>query len=164
MWLIDFLPDFLVHLLVLLGGVGVIAGFVLGMIPLVGKYKLPIQIISILVLALGVYLEGGLSNEKEWRIKVSELEAKLAKSRENAANINTKIVTEVLTKKQYIREKTDKVGQFIDREVTKFDKTCVIPKVVISAHDAAATNSLVNEVDPSKLDAAAKTPIRLPPR
>ena len=163
MWILDFLPDAFVHFLVLAGILGTVAGFVLGMIPFVATYRVAIQIISLVILTLGVYLEGGLSNQEQWRIKVAELETKLAKSRENAAKINTQIVTKTITKKQFIKEKGEKVVEYIDREVVKFDKSCPIPPSVISAHDAAAKNMPV-VVDPAPHDAAAKPAIRLPPK
>jgi hypothetical protein len=161
MWILDFLPDAFVHFLVLAGIAGTIASFFLGMIPFIGTYKLPIQIISLVLLSLGVYLEGGLSNQEQWRIKVAELETKLAKQRENAAKINTQIVTNTITKKQVIKEKGETIIQFIDREVVKYDKSCPIPLSVITSHDAAAKN-MPELVNPVVHDAATKPALRLP--
>ena len=73
MWIINWLPEFVVHLIFLAGVVGTIAGFVLGFIPFVSKYKLPIQIISLLLLSLGVYLEGGLAEKHKWELRVKEM-------------------------------------------------------------------------------------------
>lgn len=162
MWILNFIPDIFIHLLVLAGIAGSVAGIFLGVIPIIGKYRLPIQVISLVILSVGLFLEGGLSNQKDWRIKVAELETEIAKTRENAAKINTKIVTQVITKKQVIRERGEEVVKYIDREVVKYDKSCPIPQSVISAHDAAAKNATV--IDPTEIDAAAKpkTPIRLP--
>jgi len=163
MWILDFLPEVFIHLLVLVGAVGTIAGFILGRIPFIATYRIPIQVISVLVLALGIYMEGGLSNQQHWKIKVAELEAENARLAEKSAKINTEIVTKIVTKKQIIKQKGEEVIRYIDREVIKYDAFCPIPLPVIAAHDAAAKNATV--VDPTKLDAAAKKPkpeIRLP--
>ena len=56
MWIFTVTPDWIIHAILGLGIIGVILGFVLGFIPIIGKYKLPIQIISILILSLGLYL------------------------------------------------------------------------------------------------------------
>ena len=78
MWIINWLPEAFVHMIFLAGVLGTIAGFVLGFLPFIGKYKLPIQIISLLLLSLGVYLEGGLAEKAKWELRVKEMEAKVA--------------------------------------------------------------------------------------
>ena len=59
MWIISFLPNWVFHLLLTAGILGTIAGFVLGMVPLIQKYIFPIRIISILLLSFSLYIEGG---------------------------------------------------------------------------------------------------------
>lgn len=167
MWIIQLLPNVIIHLFVLVGLFGIIAGFVLGMIPFIDRYKLPIQIISILVFTFGVYLEGGLSNEEEWQLKVKEVEIKLANAEAKANQTNTEIVTKVLTKKQVIKEKGDEVITYIDREVIKYDNTCPIPDVAIKAHNAAALNKTDMILTPNSTietqdHNAAATPMKLP--
>ena len=140
MWIINWLPEFIVHLLFLAGVVGTIAGFVLGFIPLISKYKLPIQIISLLLLSLGVYLEGGLAEKAKWELRVKEMEAKVAEAQAKAAVVNTEIVEKIVTEKEYIKVKGAKVVEYIDREVKVFDTNCTVPEVAIKAHDMSASN------------------------
>jgi hypothetical protein len=140
MWIINWLPEFVVHLIFLAGIVGTIAGFVLGFIPFVSKYKLPIQIISLLLLSLGVYLEGGLSEKAKWELRVKEMQAKVAEAQAKAAETNIQIVEKVVTEKEYIRLKGQKVVEYIDREVKVFDSNCTVPEVAIKAHDMSASN------------------------
>ena len=140
MWIINWLPEFIVHLIFLAGVLGTIAGFVLGFIPLISKYKLPIQIISLLLLSLGVYLEGGLAEKAKWELRVKEMEAKVAQAEAKSAQVNTEIVEKVITQKQVIKVKGDKVIEYIDREVKVFDNTCTVPEIAIKAHNMAAKN------------------------
>ena len=140
MWIINWLPEFVVHLIFLAGIVGTIAGFVLGFLPFVGKYKLPIQIISLLLLSLGVYLEGGLAEKAKWELRVKEMEKKVAEAQAKAAVVNTQIVEKVVTEKEYIKVKGQKVVEYIDREVKVFDTNCTVPEVAIKAHDMSASN------------------------
>ena len=140
MWIINWLPEFVVHLIFLAGVVGTIAGFVLGFIPFVSKYKLPIQIISLILLSLGVYLEGGLAEKAKWELKVKEMEVKVAEAEAKSAVVNTEIVEKVITQKQVIKVKGDKVIEYIDREVKVFDNTCTVPEIAIKAHNMAAKN------------------------
>jgi hypothetical protein len=142
MWIIQFLPAFVTHLIVLVG----LAGIILTVVPIIWKlvpglalYKAPIQILSVTILCFGIYLEGGLANDERWKLKVSELEVKLAKTEALKAKVNTEIVTEYVTKKQIIKQKGDTVTEYIDREVVKYDTSCPIPESVVKAHNAAAS-------------------------
>jgi hypothetical protein len=145
MWIINWLPEFIVHLIFLAGVAGTIAGFVLGFIPFISKYKLPIQIISLLLLSLGVYLEGGLAEKAKWELRVKEMEAKVAQAEAKSAVVNTQIVEKVVTQKQIVKEKGDKIIQYIDREVKVFDNTCTVPEIAIKAHNMAAKNEVPPE-------------------
>lgn len=146
MWIINWLPEFVVHLIFLAGVVGTIAGFILGFIPFVSKYKLPIQIISLLLLSLGVYLEGGLAEKAKWELRVKEMEAKVAAAQAESQKTNVQIVEKIVTEKEYIKVKGAKVVEYIDREVKVFDNNCTIPEVAIKAHDMSAGNEAPPEV------------------
>ena len=140
MWIINWLPEAFVHIIFLAGVLGTIAGFVLGFIPFVSKYKLPIQIISLLLLSLGVYLEGGLAEKAKWELRVKEMEAKVAAAQAESQKTNVQIVEKIVTEKEYIKVKGAKVVEYIDREVKVFDSNCTVPEVAIKAHDMSASN------------------------
>ena len=146
MWLLSHFTEYLIHALTLAGVVITFAGFLLGKIPFINKYQLPAQILGILLLVAGIYLQGGLSVKKENELEISQLKVKLAEVREKSAIVNTEIVTKYITKRQVIKEKGEKVIEYIDREVTVYDKTCPIPSSVITAHNAAAENKTVDEI------------------
>ena len=138
MWILNFLPTWILHAVFLIGLLGTVAGFLLGMIPVIKQYLIPIRTISIALLVLGTYLEGGLADNQAWELKVKEVEAKLAKAEAESAKANTKLVEKANAKNAKIREKTLVVKQYIDREVTKYDSTCVIPPPFVKAHNDAA--------------------------
>jgi hypothetical protein len=140
MWILNFLPEFVIHLMLLIGIVGVVAGFVLGFIPFISKYKLPIQIISILILAVSLWLEGGISNENKWQLRVKEMEKKVAEAEAKSGKVNVQIVEKIVTQKEYIRIQGERVVEYIDREVKVYDNQCKIPDAAIKAHNMAALN------------------------
>lgn len=140
MWIINWLPEFVFHLIFLAGILGTIAGFVLGFLPFVSKYKFPIQVISLLVLSLGVYLEGGLAEKHKWELRVKEMEAKVAEAQAKSEKVNTQIVEKVITQTNTIKVRGDDIIKYIDREVKVFDNTCKIPDSGIRAHNLAALN------------------------
>jgi uncharacterized membrane protein len=146
MWIISFLPNWVFHLLLTAGILGTIAGFVLGMIPLIQKYIFPIRIISILLLSFSLYIEGGLSNEESWQLKVKEVEAKLAQKEVQSQAETVKIVEKVITKTAYIKTKGQDIIRYLDKEVVKdnevikYIETCpAIPQVILKSVNEAAT-------------------------
>ena len=148
MWLLHFLPDtflqFIVNAVLITGIIGtVLFCFLLNKIlrffpPLAAYYK-ALQIGSVVILLAGVYFKGGYATEMLWRDKVKEVEAKLAEAETASKKENIKIVERVVKKTEVVRQRGRDVVQFIDREVTKYDNTCVIPKEFIKAHNDAAT-------------------------
>ena len=144
MWILSILPDAAIHIIFGLGILGTIAGFVLGFIPFVKTYKLAIQIISLLVLVLGVYLEGGLADYKEWELRVKEMEAKVAQAEAKSANTNVEIQEKIVEKTKVIREKGRDIIQYIDKEIVKKEEVikyieiCPVPKDIIDLHNQAA--------------------------
>ena len=146
MWILSFLPEWAFHILLIAGVLGTIAGFVLGMIPIVKQYIIPIRVISLIVLSLALYLEGGLADNKEWELKVKDLEAKLAKAEADGANKNTEIQEKVVEKIKVVREKGRDIIKYIDREVVKdnevvkyVERCPAIPAAIIEEHNKAAT-------------------------
>ena len=144
MWIISFLPDWVFHAMLIGGILGTVAGFVLGMVPGIKMYVLPIRVISLIVLAFALYLEGGLADYAAWQLKVKEVEAKLAEAEVQSAKENTKIVEKIVTKTQVIKTRGQDIVKYIDREVVKYDTKfapggeCEIPQEFIKAHNDAA--------------------------
>lgn len=163
MWILTFLPELAVHLIFLIGVVGVIAVFAVGLFPFLNTSRLPLQILSILILSLGLYLEGGLAKKKDFDLKIKELEVKIAKAEAEAANKNVEIQEKVVEKIRIVREKGEKQIQYITKiekgdtvtvvkdmsdaerkkflaqieELKKFNETCTIPNIIIEQHNNA---------------------------
>ena len=140
MWILKWLPDWIFYGILFIGIIGYIATYLLRFIPLpaVYIYKTPIQLVSICLIVIGVFMSGAIHNEAAWIERVKELEAKIAEAESRSAEENVKIVEKIVTKIQVIRDRTDVGIKYIDREVVKYDNTCVIPKEFVKAHNDAA--------------------------
>ena len=138
MWIIDWLPTFVLHLIALAGLAGVVVSFLLGaLIP--AQYKLAAQVVSVAVLAFGLFLEGGLSNEDKWQLKVKEMQAQIAQTEKAGAEASVKIVTKYVDRVQIVKEKGDAIVQKIPEYISKeSDAKCTIPNGFVVLHDAAA--------------------------
>ena len=142
MWILHFLPDSVIvwfcNILLLTGIVATIAGFFAHRVPVLGPYQLGLKLAGIALLVLGVYFRGGLAVETEWRERVAEVEAKLKVAEQQSAKENTRIETRVVQKTEYITRRGQDIVQYVDREVTKYDNSCIIPRPFIEAHNRAA--------------------------
>ena len=145
MWLLNLMPDWFYHLIVIVSILGLIVASVLKFVPFVSTYRLPIQVISALLLVFGVWMEGGIVNEAKWEARVRELEDKVKIAEEKSTEKNVEIQEKVITQTKVVKEKGRDIIQYIDREIVKkeeivkFVENCPIPKDIIDAHNAAAT-------------------------
>lgn len=142
MWILHFLPDTIIlwfcNVLLLTGVVATIAGFFAHRIPGLWQFQLAFKIAGIALLVLGVYFRGGLAVETEWRERVAAVEARLAEAEKASTEANTKINTRAQQRTAQVRERTQLVRQYVDREVVKYDATCAIPQPFVRAHNDAA--------------------------
>jgi len=144
MWILSFLPEWAFHLMLGIGVLGTVAGFVLGMIPFIKQYVISIRIISLFILILAVYLEGGLADNKIWEARVKEMEVKVAKAEAESAKENVKIVEKIVRKTQIVRIRGEDIIKYVEKEVVKYDEKfatggqCELPKEFIKAVNDAA--------------------------
>ena len=138
MWIFTFLPTWVFHAILGAGILALLAGMFFSFIPIISKYNVPVKVVGYTLVAFGLFLEGGLNNNMVWQARVAEMELKVAVAEVESAKENTKIVEKVVKKTEYIKTKGKDVVQYIDREVTKYDNTCVIPKEFVKAHNDAA--------------------------
>lgn len=149
MWLLHFFSDsfiqFIVHAVLITGVLGCVLTFgllnrLLLLVPMLAPYYPALRAVSVLLLVSGIYLEGGYSTEMAWRERVREMESRVAAAEQQAQAATARLDAQAQQKTQAIRQKTQVVKQYITREVTKYDNTCVIPPAVVRAHNAAAKN------------------------
>ena len=139
MWLLNWLPDWIFYAVGLVGLVGLFSTYLLRFIPIpaIYMYKTPIQMVSIVLIGFATYMSGGIANEAKWNARVKEVEAKVAAAEVESAKQNVKIVEKVVKKTEYITRKGNDVIQYVDREIVKYDSSCVIPKEFVKAHNDA---------------------------
>jgi flagellar motor component MotA len=144
MWILEWLPNWIFYAIFFAGILGVVATYVLGFIPFLSAYKIPIQVISIIAIVVGTYMAGAISNEESWLAKVKDVEAKVAEVQVQSAKENIKIVEKVVKKLEIVRVQGNEVIKYVDREVVKYDTKfapggiCELPKEFFIAHNDAA--------------------------
>jgi len=140
LWFLQLLPDWIYYGILMIGLVGLTATYLLRFIPIpaIYMYKTPIQLGSIALIAFGIYMAGAIANEQAWKDRVAKLEKEYAESQVKSEKVNTEIVTKYITKREVIHQKGEEQIRYIDREITKYNEICRLPKEVITLHNEAA--------------------------
>ena len=134
MWILQFLPNWIFYLL-LLAGVG--AFLVTHFVKVLPNAQL-IKLASVATVIVSVYMIGAISNNDAWLAKIKDLEVKVAAAEAKSAAANTDIVEKTVVKTQVIKQRGQDIIKYVDREVVKYDTTCVIPKEFVLIHNRAA--------------------------
>ena len=163
-WIISFIPDslfvWIYYLLTILGISLYIGSKLVTWIPMMGQYKLPAELVGVVLLVAGSYLFGSYGTEMSWRARVAELEAKVKIAEEKSQQVNTVIETKVVTKIKVVKENV-----YVNREIIKevagkqLDASCSLPNSTISLHDSASRNEVAGRAaatdgTPSKVKAS----------
>lgn len=156
-WMIDLIPDWF-WTLVLWGGVlALVASYILGKIPFVSQYKIPLRVGGVIATIVGVYFYGVIANEAKWQARVDELERQVKEAEAEGEAANEKLGQALAEKKTVVVEKGKEtikyIDKFRDREVLKtiegperikiekvieYVERCPVPEELIKAHNQAA--------------------------
>ena len=143
MWILDWLPFWVFHLVVLVGLAGLIGSLVLKFIPFISTYRLPIQVAAIATLVFGVYMEGGIATQEKWEAKVAEVKIEMAKKETASAETTVKVVTKYVNKVQIVKEKGNDIIKQVPVYITKdADTKCDVPTGFVVLHDSASRNEV----------------------
>ena len=145
MWMLNFLPNWVFHIMLLVGVLTLISSWVLGMIPVISKYSIPMQLLGIIAIVAGVWYEGGIAKDQQYKAEIAAYELKIANAKTETVVVNGKVDTKIIYKTSTITEKGADVIQYVDREVVKYDSTCIIPQEFVTAHNASADAKTINE-------------------
>jgi len=134
MWILQFLPNWIFYYILFGSGIGLLVAKFLPK-----YYKELVAIVSAIFFAFGLFMVGAISNEETWQARVKEMEAKVAEAEVQSVKENIKLVEKVVTKTQVVKQRGEDIIKYVDKEIVKYDNTCVIPKEFIEAHNRAAT-------------------------
>jgi hypothetical protein len=139
MLILKWLPDWIFYVTLLIGVVGFLATYLLRYFPIpqLFMYKTPIQLVSVCLIVLGTFMSGAIHDNNAWLARVKEMEDKVAKAEQESKEANDKINEMVDNTKTKIVEKQVILKQYVDREIVKYDNTCVIPKEFIDVYNKA---------------------------
>ena len=149
MWMLSFIPDsvllYAIHAVLFAGIVGTLLSFfllhkILRWFPALAIWHFPAQVISIALLAAGLYFSGGYHTEMDWRKKVEEAQNKIAEVEQKSEEANIQLEKE-RKKKQKVRTEYAITVKTEIKEVEKLiDKDCKLDPKVNELLNKAAKN------------------------
>jgi hypothetical protein len=138
MWIVNFLPDWIFHVLLLAGLLGLVASFVLDSIPFISTNAKAIQLASAIVLAIAIFFEGAISDNNAWQARVKELEAKVARAETQSAEANGQLSKALAAKDKEIALAQAELKNRIKAGAAAMDAVCKIPADVVAILNDAA--------------------------
>ena len=143
MWILGFLPDWIFHVITLAGISGIIiSSFFAVLIPM--HLRFIVRIVVLLVLSLGVFMEGAMWNEESWAIKIARMEKEIAELETKSGKVTLKVVTKYVETSNKTKEAgdaiTDKTNEVI---TTASNNNCIVPVGAVVLHNAAASKTVV---------------------
>jgi hypothetical protein len=146
-WFFSLIPDsmfvWIYYVMLTAGVILYIASKLVRWIPLMGQYKLPTELVGVVLLVVGAYFYGGYGVQSAWQARVAELEAKVKVAEEKSQQVNKVIETKVVERIKVVKENV-----YVNREIIKevagkqLDASCSLPKSTISLHDSASRNEV----------------------
>lgn len=142
MWMLSFIPDSLialiVHIILAVGVIGFFVGSFASKFPFISAYGNIVKIVAGILLVAGLYLEGGIGVEEEWRNKVAEAEAKVKIAEEKSKQENVRIQTVYKDKVKIVKEQQIVIQERIKEVEKKIDAECKVASEAIDLLNQAA--------------------------
>ena len=145
MWILNFIPDFIFHLLFITSLLILCFSFVLDSIPFISTNAKAIQLTSAVVLAISLFFEGAISSDGAWQSRVKELELKIVKTEVLSAEANGELKSKIAQKDKEIALVQQQVKSRIKDVATTIDAECKVSSSVIDILNDAAQTSKVKK-------------------
>ena len=138
MWILNFLPNFIFDILVLIGILGVVASLILKSIPFISKYNIPILIVSIIIAMIAAWYKGAIAKDIEYKLAIEEMKLKVADSEKRAAEANAQIEYIFIDRIQPIKDVQVIVQEKIKNVAVNIEENCKITVDTIDILNSAA--------------------------
>jgi len=109
-------------------------------LPMMGQYKLPAELVGVVLLVVGAYFYGGHGVQSAWLARVAELEAKLKVAEEKSQQVNTVIQTKVVERVKVVEKKVEVVRVEIEKQKEIINAECKINDVAIDLYNKAVAD------------------------
>jgi len=143
-WVLSLLPEsifILIYYIMLSAGIVLyIASKLVTWIPMMGQYRLPAEIVGVVLLVVGAFFYGGHGVQKAWLERVAELEAKVKAAESKSQVVNTVIQTKIVERVKIVEKKVEVVKKEIEIQREVINAECKINDVAIELYNKAISD------------------------
>jgi hypothetical protein len=143
-WVLSFLPEsifILIYYIMLSAGIVLyIASKLVTWIPMMGQYRLPAEIVGVVLLVVGAFFYGGHGVQKAWLERVAELEAKVKAAESKSQVVNTVIQTKIVERVKIVEKQVEVVKKEIEIQREVINAECKINDVAIELYNKAISD------------------------
>lgn len=109
-------------------------------IPMMGQYRLPAEIIGVVLLVVGAFFYGGHGVQKAWLERVAELEAKVKAAESKSQIVNTVIQTKIVERVKIVEKKVEVVKKEIEIQREVINAECKINDNAVELYNKAISD------------------------
>ena len=109
-------------------------------IPMMGQYRLPAEIVGVVLLVVGAFFYGGHGVQKAWLERVAELEAKVKAAESKSQVVNTVIQTKIVERVKIVEKQVEVVKKEIEIQREVINAECKINDVAIELYNKAISD------------------------
>lgn len=148
MWYLQFayslIPDSYIELatyaIVALGLSLYILSKLVGWLPFIKSYKLPIELLGVILYGIGAFYAGGYGVERMWRERVEQVQAKVKELEGRQAEVVKVIETKVITKIKQVEVVKEVIKQEIVEKEKLINANCEVSPDAIEMFNKSVTN------------------------
>lgn len=138
------IPDSYIELatyaLVALGVTFYILSKLISWIPLIKNYKIPLELLGVIIYGIGAFYAGGYGVERMWRERVAEVEAKVKELEGRQAEVVKVIETKVVTKIKTVEVVKEVIKTEIIEKEKLINANCDVSPDAIEMFNKSVTN------------------------
>lgn len=158
MWYLQFMysliPDSWIELatyaIVAIGVTLYILSKLVSWIPFIKTYKLPLELVGVILYGIGAFYAGGYGVERLWRERVAAMEEKVKELEGRQAEVVTKIETKVVTKIKTVTQVKEVIKKEIEYREKEINANCDVSPAAIEMFNKSVTNPELLKQEQSK--------------
>jgi len=143
-WFLSLVPDsifiLIYYIMLSAGSVFYVASKLVRWIPMMGQYKLPAELVGVVLLVIGAYFYGGHGVQSAWLARVAELEDKVKAAESKSQEVNTVIETKIVERVKIVEKKVEVVRKEIEIQREVINAECKINDVAIELYNKAISD------------------------
>jgi len=141
-WMVNLLPTWVFHFIVITGIVLILASWILKHIPFISQYNFPVHLIGLLLTVVGIYYEGGRGVQAAWEAKEADMVAKIKAAESKSQQVNTVIETKIVERVKIVKDTKNANKETAKLIARQLDDRCVVPESTVVLINSASQNEV----------------------